>query len=108
MWLKRNLARAILALVLLSGGSVAMAAGPSQSGWTPLPDPAAGFVSAEQQTMPDHRALDRLIADFTIQIARSVAAEQQENDAACKASAAAHHGAVRSADWQASCRYRRY
>jgi hypothetical protein len=104
----RNFTRAILSLVLLLGGTGAIAAGSAQSGWTPLPDANAGFVPAGQQGSSDKRTLDQFIANFSAEIARAIAVQQKGNDAACKASAAVHVGAVRGADWQASCRYRRY
>jgi len=111
MGFERAFARAILAVAMLCGGTAAAAAGSSQPGWTPLSDPDAGFVrfrSAEEQASPDQLRLDRYIADFSLQVARAIAAQQQENDQACSAIAAARGATARSADWQASCRYRRY
>jgi hypothetical protein len=108
MGFKRHLKRAILPIALLFGGTGATAATSAQSGWTPLPDANAGFVPAGQQASSDRRTLDQFIANFSAEIARAIAVKQQENDAACKASAAVQHSAVLSADWQASCRYRRY
>jgi hypothetical protein len=107
MELERKLAQAILAVALLLGGMSAAAVGSPRPAWTPLPNPDAGFVPAEQ-SLSDQRSLDRYIASFSVEIARSIAAEQQANDAACKAFAAAHRATSRSAGWQASCRYRRY
>jgi hypothetical protein len=104
----REVTRAILTVALLLGGANATAAGSAPSGWTPLPDPNAGFVPAEQHSLPAQRALDRFIADFSVEVARAIAAQQQENDVACKDFAAAHHAAPGSAVWQANCRYRRY
>src|SRR3954447_15964127 len=106
----RDLVRAIIAIALLLGGSVATAVGPPRSGWTPLPDPNAGFVPFSQphrQSTPDGRA-DQLIAAFSAEVARAIAVQRQENEVVCRASAAGHHSLLRSADWHAHCSYRRY
>jgi hypothetical protein len=108
MGFKRHPARATFAIALLLGGAGAGIAQPARSAWTPLPDPNAGFVPAEQQSPSDLHALDRSIADFSVEVARAIAVRQQENDAACRAAAADHGTYKRSAAWHASCRYRRY
>jgi hypothetical protein len=107
MGFERKLAQATVTVALLCGGvSSAVLASP-RSAWTPLPDPNAGFVPAERSSS-DQASLDRFLAGFSLEIARSIAAEQQANDAACKAFAAAHHPSLKIAAWQATCRYRRY
>jgi hypothetical protein len=103
----RKSATAIIAAVLLLGGGAAYAADSPQAGWTPLPDPNAGF-RPDQAGLRDQALLDRSIADFSANLAREIGEQRAKHQQACQASLTSNLNGDRRADWQARCSYRRY
>lgn len=95
-----------MAIALLMEGAAATA-GSSPSGWTPLPDPSAGFVP-DHKLAGDQALLDESLAQFGAELARAMAEQRVKRQQACNVSSSSRLSAERRADWHASCGYRRY